>query len=500
MKKLFYLFGIIIIFSACKFEDKGYSFLREYDDGTYLTSRGVAKYISGSPDSVIEIGDVYAIAKAEIRYTDNKKDSILIYGHCWSVTESQSVTDENSTKFMVDANEDKLPDDFVVTLDNYESVISNLLPETPYYLRSYVITGLIEDGIATYLDTAYNPVSVIFETNAPTNEWKEQEPFPSNQWRGAISFVYKNEIYVGLGKSEFGHNNDIYKFDPKNNTWEHFAVYPGAGNNNKGVTNAVAFVIEDVYNPSNHNYYDYVYIGLGKTIDGNCVTDFWRWDFKNANWVRLSDLSGYPGAGVENAVGFSLDGFGYVGLGTGTSGSAFNTFYKFNPIGTNNLVGNWTQMPVFVAGARSKAVSFVIESDGYESSAFVCGGVTNSGSIKNDLYMFRQNDIHGNGSWAPKEDFPGTPRYDAVGFTIGSMGYVGTGKTEADTLCKDFWRYNPFTNKWDERVPFYGTPRHRAVGAGLIYGDGDYRGYIGLGTDTIDNNTNYVNDFWEYRP
>ena len=40
--------------------------------------------------------------------------------------------------------------------------------------------------------------------------------------------------------------------------------------------------------------------------------------------------------------------------------------------------------------------------------------------------------------WVQKADFGGVARFTAVGFSIGSKGYVGTG-----SLQKDFWEYTP---------------------------------------------------------
>jgi hypothetical protein len=40
-------------------------------------------------------------------------------------------------------------------------------------------------------------------------------------------------------------------------------------------------------------------------------------------------------------------------------------------------------------------------------------------------------------SWTQKDDFGGTVRSNAVGFSIGGKGYIGTGSD--GSFCKDFW-------------------------------------------------------------
>ena len=60
------------------------------------------------------------------------------------------------------------------------------------------------------------------------------------------------------------------------------------------------------------------------------------------------------------------------------------------------------------------------------------------------------------------------------------MGYVGTG-LDADSARSDFYRYNPFTNQWDQRANYSGGARYEAFGQGIKVSDNDYRGYVGTG-------------------
>ena len=90
------------------------------------------------------------------------------------------------------------------------------------------------------------------------------------------------------------------------------------------------------------------------------------------------------------------------------------------------------------------------------------------------------------GSWSSKANFGAAGRSNAVGFSIGSYGYIGTGYT--GTNQKDFWRYDPVANSWSQMADFGGTARRAAVGF-AIAGDG----YIGTGFDGA-----YRKDFWKY--
>ncbi len=58
-------------------------------------------------------------------------------------------------------------------------------------------------------------------------------------------------------------------------------------------------------------------------------------------------------------------------------------------------------------------------------------------------------------TWVQKADFGGTPRAEAVGFSIGNKGYIGTGNGEGGE-GKDFWQYDPATDTWTQKADFGG--------------------------------------------
>jgi len=105
------------------------------------------------------------------------------------------------------------------------------------------------------------------------------------------------------------------------------------------------------------------------------------------------------------------------------------------------------------------------------------------------VYSFSQ------GTWTPKAPLPALGRWAPVGFTIGTKGYLGTGRDASNFASNnpldDFWEYDPITNSWTQKANFGGGPRVGAVGFSI----GSY-GYIGTGVA----NTIQYNDFWEYNP
>lgn len=87
----------------------------------------------------------------------------------------------------------------------------------------------------------------------------------------------------------------------------------------------------------------------------------------------------------------------------------------------------------------------------------------------------------------------GIGRKNAVGFSIGSKGYIGTGKN-VETYFKDLWEYDPLTNSWTQRADFGGGDRENAVGFNV-----GNKGYIGTGY-TDDGAPAYYQDFGNMIP
>jgi hypothetical protein len=77
------------------------------------------------------------------------------------------------------------------------------------------------------------------------------------------------------------------------------------------------------------------------------------------------------------------------------------------------------------------------------------------------------------GNWVELSDFDGIPRSDAVGFSIGTKGYLGTGYDGTERL-KDFWEYDPGRNAWTQKADLPGVARNGATGFAT-----DTKGYLG---------------------
>jgi len=142
--------------------------------------------------------------------------------------------------------------------------------------------------------------------------------------------------------------------------------------------------------------------------------------------------------------------------------------------------GVWKQRSDFDGVARSEASSFMIDGDGY-----ICCGYNG----KNRLYDLWKYNVSTN-SWTQKASLPeSAKRNAAVGFSINGKGYITTGYN-GNTYLKDTWEYNPATNEWTQKADFGGSARYCALSFAI-----DNYGYVGTGYDD-----NYLKDFYRYDP
>ncbi|MBK9317765.1 MAG: hypothetical protein IPM91_02260 [Bacteroidetes bacterium] len=124
--------------------------------------------------------------------------------------------------------------------------------------------------------------------------------------------------------------------------------------------------------------------------------------------------------------------------------------------------------------------------------AFTIGNLGYVGTGRNTNYNFSQSFYEYNPTtnmWTAKANFGGTARTNATGFSIGSKGYIGTGYD--NTYKNDFWEYDPLLNTWTQKSNFMGSARSSAVGFSI-----NGKGYIGTGWDINDGTI----DFYEYNP
>lgn len=162
-------------------------------------------------------------------------------------------------------------------------------------------------------------------------------------------------------------------------------------------------------------------------------------------WLQKSNIPNPTNTyneGYYGAIGFSVNGYGYVGLGFG--GGEFNStgIWRYN-----QKTNSWTKVAPFPGASRMFASAFVIG-----GKAYVGGGTGDSEEYK-DFWMYNPS----SDSWSRIADFPyGFSK--GVGLSSGGNGYITTRKSDAN-----FWKYDPELNEWTQmsRLPVESSERRR---------------------------------------
>jgi N-acetylneuraminic acid mutarotase len=160
--------------------------------------------------------------------------------------------------------------------------------------------------------------------------------------------------------------------------------------------------------------------------------------------------------------------------------------------GYDSAVGSWSQISSFPGQARSDAVGFSIGNTGYLGSGLANDGFTSLA----DFYSYNPSSNVWTQIDSISDDSTTYPRYDAVSFSFDTTAYVLTGTNELYYFL-DVWRYSPTTNTWIQLRAFPGSSRSGAVS--FVYKG---QGYIATGFTPGSkwSEGNYCYDFWLFTP
>ena len=223
--------------------------------------------------------------------------------------------------------------------------------------------------------------------------------------------------------------------------------------------------------------------------NGMHFKDFWEYNPVTGIWTQKADLPINMSGGH---VSFVINNKGYIGTGAFGGSSETKLFLEYDP-----TLNEWSRKADFGGTARTFASGFAVAGKGYIGTGWGDYGNNdpyNQNPILKDFWEYDPS----TDTWTKKADFGGgIARDDAVGFSIGNKGYIGTGYSEdsEETLKKDFWEYDPTTDTWTRKADFAGTARGLAIGFSI-----GNKGYIGTGDDGIDEMGINETDFWEYDP
>ncbi|MDX2174569.1 MAG: kelch repeat-containing protein [Bacteroidota bacterium] len=370
----------------------------------------------------------------------------------------------------------------------------NPVAEATYYLWTVpegakIVSGQGTTSILVNFGKKIGPVCVRANNDkevSPTSCLEVKQGGISNQWcqglnflgggrQEGVAFSINNKGYFGTGfnASNSLKFNDFWEYDPIENTWSQKANFPGVER-----ADAVGFAI---------NNKGYVGTGRGNSNGVGYLGDFWEYDPSANQWTKKADYN----TACAFCFAFSIGNKGYVGGGTyiTTPVNSSYEFYEFDP--NNGSLGTWTKKANLLV-ARSYAIGFSIGGKGYY-------GLGSDQSIYENRFMeydpndaSNGTDINGNplGKWIYKTPLPSNKRNGSVAFTINNKAYVGCG-SNGSSYYIDLWEFDPSSaTTWTQKTSLPVGARNYAIGFAI-----GNNGYIGLGKDSINNS---LNDFWIY--
>ena len=207
---------------------------------------------------------------------------------------------------------------------------------------SFVIDDVAYVSLGRYFDQSingYNTATYAYEV--ANDEWKKLAAFPGIGRTGSVSFVANGKGYVVGGyKEKDAYTNEVWCFDPQNNSWSQKNNFPLA------LTGCFTFTLNEV-----------VYVGGGYNLNDNIRnTTLYKYDMASDSWS-----SAYTDCEVLiYSTGFSSGDKCYVAGGEGELGKE-SLFMSFDG-------KEWSTMGSF-GEIRKKSSSFVLNGSFY----LVCG-------------------------------------------------------------------------------------------------------------------------------
>jgi len=229
------------------------------------------------------------------------------------------------------------------------------------------------------------PYAGVLDTNlwaydTLTNAWTKMAPFPGGTRDGAFAFTLGSKAYVGCGlEDEYPFTHDVWQYDASANTWTRMHDFPDTS-----ISGPFSFTIGNTGYVGGGNTPISHMAGIGSD---SATSNFWRYNSGSDTWTQLASIP--APYGIVYSADFVLGRKGYVGTGYGeppaiglTGGLyATTTFYVYD-----TLTGAWDTLLA---------------------------------------------------------TFPGHRREYAIGFSIGDIGYIGTGYNFMGQVLNDFWEYAP---------------------------------------------------------
>jgi len=435
MRKWFYIFFLIPVFTAClESPEMTAGIVNEREKPTVATDSTVPFYQNGN---LLFQGKIISEGKSEI--TEK--------GFYWSTVS----VNPDSTDNTVGAS------DFINDVFTYE--FSDAIGETIYYWRAYAKNALGDD----YGEVVY---SYRMPKDKPTVETISINPIISD---GILLFqgnildegrrevtekgFYWSTVSENLEQKDsiILSNTDVFSYELKNAKGEKMYYWQAFAKNAFGCDygEIQSYQMPDVWVERDplpvegrgrgavFMLSDRIYMTCGrKDADGLVfLKETWEYNITSHRWFQADSVS-FPGDNRLDPVAFVIGDFAYVGTGLQTLAIVHKDFYRFSAESKT-----WTKIatPDDNFEERYGAIAFGIDGKGY-----VIGGLIDGGRIRTrNVWQYNPE----NDSWQQKNGFP-IPINLGISIVGNNRVFAGFGET-SDSYRK-LWEYNIDKDEWDE--------------------------------------------------
>ncbi|MDN5201503.1 hypothetical protein QQ008_09025 [Fulvivirgaceae bacterium BMA10] len=215
------------------------------------------------------------------------------------------------------------------------------------------------------------------------------------------------------------------------------------------------------------------YIGMGRTLitqgewslTGDRFKDMWEYDPETNKWIEVASL---PSKARFGGVGFAIGDMGYIAGGNDGTIDEFDDpllskeVWRYNP-----TTGEWKRVADLPDDIGTHAASFVLN-----DKAYIVTGFLRDQSRPSKLYCYDPT----TDEWLSRSSLP-VKKWRAMSFTHRGKGYI-YGSEEFGT--EDPYQYDPITDKWKKLTTseesFIGLTQSNGI-AHVI----QHRIFIGLG-------------------
>lgn len=323
--------------------------------------------------------------------------------------------------------------------------------------------------------------------NGSTTEgnWIKKAAIIGPQRGFAVSFTIGDSVaYVGSGMGNSVNNvnylklADFFKFSPN-------------GNNGYGAWTQVKNMPSARYMAAAFSIGSIGYVGTGYDDAAGPLTgtlnDFYAYDTKADNWTTAAPLP--TAAARKSAVGFAINGKGYIGTGQDVNNNVLADFWQYDP-----ATGAWTSAPAYPGDKRFGAVAFTSNNVAYVTTG-TSGSAVNSGDIAsfdgNNWKLLRP--IYNSSTDTYDDAYTSIQRTYGAAFVINGWAYLTTGTSPGSS---NTWAYNISTDLWEVRTPW--TNKGARVGA-VAFAIGG-KGYIGTGALGVSTTGSKTDNFSQFDP